>query len=305
MANKIALLLIFIIVPIILLAQGAGGQVRQPVKKQETTSTSGKKRQSSKKENSGKTKNSSQIASAKPTTQKPDESKISSESIIKSLVGNMVYVEGGIFTMGATSEQGSDANHDEKPAHRVTVSSFLIGKYEVTQEEWETVMGNNPSKFKGGKRPVENVSWSDCRQFIRKLNALTGKNFRMLTEAEWEFAARGGNKSRGYKYAGSSILDDVGWYNVNSSYTSREVGQLVPNELGIYDMSGNVWEWCVDLYGSYESGAQTNPTGASSGSDRVIRGGGWSDASYNCRVSIRLLNISDGRNGDLGLRLAL
>ena len=291
--------------PLAVFAQGAGGQVRRPVKKQETTSTPAKKRQSSKKENSDKTENSSQTASTKPSAQKPMESKPSNESIIKRLIDNMVYVEGGTFTMGAASEQGSDACSEEMPAHRVMVSSFSIGKYEVTQEEWEAVMGSNPSNFKGAKRPVENVSWSDCRQFIRKLNSLTGKNFRMLTEAEWEFAARGGNKSRGYKYAGSHILDDVGWYSSNSSSTTHDVGQLDPNELGLYDMSGNVWEWCADWYGPYESGAQTNPMGASSGSNRVYRGGSWYHAAGSCRVSYRNYYTPDLRGSNLGLRLAL
>lgn len=286
--RKELLIALMAFLPIVAFAQGAGGQVRRPVKKQQTTSTAlEKKRQTPKKD----------------SEQKP--SKPSNEAIIQRLVKNMVYVEGGTFTMGATSEQGSKAYKDENPAHQVTLSSFSICKYEVTQEEWEAVMGSNPSRFKGAKCPVESISWSDCRQFILKLNSMTGKNFRMLTEAEWEYAARGGKKSRGYKYAGSRTLDDVGWYNSNSSSTTHDVGQFDPNELGIYDMSGNVWEWCFDWYGSYESGSQTNPFGSSSGTYRVYRGGCWLNSAGECRVSFRSGNTPDFRRNYLGLRLAL
>ena len=228
----------------------------------------------------------------------------SSSGIIENLVNNMVYVEGGTFTMGATSEQGSDAYDDEKPAHQVTLSSFSIGKYEVTQEEWETVMGSNPSEYKGKKLPVENVSWDDCQEFIRKLNQMTDKQFRLPTEAEWEYAARGGSKSRGYKYAGGSDLGSVAWYEGNSGSKTHEVGQKQPNELGLYDMSGNVYEWCQDWYGDYSSSSQTNPTGPSSGSYRVFRGGGWSSLARLCRVSHRCDNAPGHRDYYLGLRLA-
>ena len=216
----------------------------------------------------------------------------------------MVYVEGGTFTMGATSEQGSEAESDEKPAHQVTLSSFSIGKYEVTQEEWEAVMGSNPSSFKGMKLPVEQVSWNDCQDFIRKLNQLTGKHFRLPTEAEWEYAARGGSKSRGYKYAGGNDIGSVAWYYGYSGSKTHEVGQKQPNELGLYDMSGNVHEWCQDWYGSYSGTSQTNPTGSSSGSIRVIRGGSWFFNARNCRVSNRNDYSPDSRDGNLGLRLA-
>ena len=299
MLRKVLMVIMMVLLPSLALAQEAGEHVIRPVKKQETSSTPAKKKQKS------KNSSSSQSSLSKPTVQKPVESKTSAESIIKRLIANMVYVEGGTFTMGATSEQGSDAESNEIPAHRVTLSSFSIGKYEVTQEEWEAVMGSNPSRFKGAKRPVVNVSWSDCRQFIRKLNSMTGKNFRMLTEAEWEFAARGGNKSRGYKYAGSQILDDVGWYGSNSSSSTHDVGQLDSNELGLYDMSGNVWEWCVDWYGSYESGSQMNPAGPSSGYYRMNRGGSWNFEARGCRVSNRCHDSPDRRDGYLGLRLAL
>ncbi len=225
--------------------------------------------------------------------------------ILDRLISNMVYVDGGTFMMGATAEQGNDAYYDEKPAHRVTLSSFRIGKYEVTQKEWQAVMGSNPSDFKGDNRPVECVSCNDCQEFIRKLNNLTARKFRLPTEAEWEFAARGGRKSRGYKYAGSNNIESVAWYDDNSSGETHDVGTKQPNELGLYDMSGNVWEWCQDWFGSYGSAPQTNPTGPSSGSNRVRRGGSWDFSAWGCRVSIRGDSTPGGRSYDFGLRLVL
>ena len=217
----------------------------------------------------------------------------------------MIAVEGSTFQMGATSEQGSDADSDEKPVHSVPLSDYYIGETEVTQELWTAVMGNNPSYYSGNpKRPVERVSWNDCQEFIKKLNQLTGKNFRLPTEAEWEYAARGGKKSLGYKYSGSDIAGVVARYDGNSSST-HDVKIKQANELGIYDMSGNVWEWCQDWYGSYNSGSQTNPTGPSSGSYRVYRGGGWNDVARSRRVSYRYYSLPDGSRTDLGLRLSL
>ena len=219
----------------------------------------------------------------------------------------MIAVEGGTFSMGATSEQGSDAFSDESPVHSVTLSDYHIGETEVMQELWQAVMGSNPSLFSGyPQRPVEWVSWNDCQTFIEKLNQLTGKNFRLPTEAEWEYAARGGNKSQGYKYSGSNTIDDVAWYTDNSSSRrTHDVKTKQANELGIYDMSGNVWEWCQDWYGSYSSGSQTNPTGPSSGSGRVHRGGSWYDGAGGCRVSDRSDYRPGNRSGNLGLRLVL
>ena len=217
----------------------------------------------------------------------------------------MVYVSGGTFTMGATSEQGFDYEVDERPAHSVTLSGYYIGKYEVTQELWEAVMGSNPSDFKGDNLPVENVSWNDVQEFLRKLNAMTGKRYRLPTEAEWEFAARGGNSSRGYKYSGSNSLGSVAWYRDNSGRGTHAVGTKSPNELGIYDMSGNVREWCQDWYGSYSSSSQRNPKGTNSGSYRVFRGGSWNYDARLCRVSIRYYNNPDLRYNSLGFRLAL
>ena len=226
--------------------------------------------------------------------------------VIQNLIANMVYVEGGTFTMGGTSEQGSDAYNDEKPTHQVTLSSFSIGKYEVTQAEWQAVMGSNPSRFTGdSRRPVENVSWNDCQEFIRKLNAMTGKRFCLPTEAEWEYAARGGNRSRGYKYAGSDYIINVAWNTDNSCSTTHPVGTKSPNELGLYDMSGNVWEWCQDWCGSYSSNSQYNPIGPASGSSRVCRGGSWCNGARRCRVSNRFNYAPGNCHSYLGLRLVL
>lgn len=224
---------------------------------------------------------------------------------VKDVSFKMISLEGGTFTMGATSEQGSDANDNEKPAHRVTLSSYYIGETEVTQALWKAVMGNNPSKFKGDYLPVECVSWDDCWTFINKLNSITGKNFRLPTEAEWEFAARGGNRSQGYKYSGSNNIDSVAWYLRNSGKGTHFVKTKAPNELGVYDMSGNVFEWCIDLYGSYSSESQTNPLGFSSGFERVLRGGCWDIYPWSCRVSYRLSHASDHLNHFSGFRLAL
>ena len=218
----------------------------------------------------------------------------------------MVTVEGGTFTMGATAEQGSDAGSEEYPTHQVTLSSYSIGQTEVTQELWQAVMGSNPSYSQGNlQHPVEQVSWEDCQTFVAELNELTGKTFRLPTEAEWEYAARGGNKSLGYKYAGSNNINEVAWYWDGTSTTIQPVATKAPNELGIYDMSGNVYEWCQDSWGSYTSGAQTNPTGPTSGSLRVDRGGSYGHDGVRCRVSHRNYYHQTLKDGHLGLRLAL
>lgn len=225
----------------------------------------------------------------------------------------MIAVEGGTFTMGATNEQGDDAYEWEKPAHTVTLSSFSIGETEVTQALWQAVMGSNPSYFNGSQKPVEEVSWNDCQDFIKKLNELTGEHFRLPTEAEWEFAARGGNKSQGYKYAGSNSADEV------ATDHNSDVATKKANELGLYDMSGSVLEWCNDWYDDYSSSSQTNPTGPESGKNHVLRGaqgGGEGHMTENCyRVSYRLSAGPDDKHwsvdddpvyrGRYGFRLAL
>lgn len=229
----------------------------------------------------------------------------------------MKSVTGGTFTMGATSEQGSDAYDNEKPTHSVTLSDYYIGETEVTQALWQAVMGTTvtqqrdkantswPLRGVGSNYPMYYISWDDCQEFIRKLNSMTGQKFRLPTETEWEYAARGGNKSKGYKYSGSNNIESVAWYTNNSSSSTHDVKTKQPNELGIYDMNGNVWEWCNDWYGNYNTNTQTNPTGPSTGSFRVFRGGSWFDDAWYCRVSNRDCNAPDLRNFILGLRLAL
>ncbi|MDR0895519.1 MAG: formylglycine-generating enzyme family protein [Prevotellaceae bacterium] len=208
------------------------------------------------------------------------------DSELKSL--EMVFVKGGTFRMGSTEEQGSDAYDHEKPVHEVTLSDFSIGKYAVTQAQWAKIMGNNPSyNAQGRNYPVERVSWDDAQEFCKRLNMLTGKSYRLPTEAEWEYAARGGNVNKGYKYSGSNNLNEAGWYNKNSDVTTHPVGQKTSNELGIYDMSGNVWEWCSDWYGEYPAIPQTDPSGSSWGSYRVLRGGCWDSSARNCRSAYR------------------
>ena len=224
---------------------------------------------------------------------------------VKGVSFQMVYVQGGTFDMGSND---SEADSREQPVHSVTLSDYYIGETEVTQQLWHAVMGSNPSYYTGNsQRPVEMVSWGECQTFICKLNALTGKNFRLPTEAEWEYAARGGNKSRGYKYSGNNTLTDVAWYYDNASSTTHLVKQKRANELGLYDMSGNVWEWCQDRYGSnyYSQSPSYNPTGPSSGYCRVFRGGGWNYNAMNCRVAYRGSLNPDNRDNNLGLRLAL
>jgi formylglycine-generating enzyme required for sulfatase activity len=216
---------------------------------------------------------------------------------------NMVYVEGGTFIMGSDK---NDAPDNTKPAHSVTLSDYYIGQTEVTQELWEAVMESNPSYFQATHNPVERVTWSDCQKFIKKLNLLTGRHFRLPTEAEWEYAARGGNRSKGYIYAGSDIIGKVAWYINNSNNKAQTVKQKYPNELGIYDMSGNVWEWCQDWYGDYSSDAQINPQGSSSGSARVIRGGSWmNDANSDCCTFGRLDLTPAATPSNLGFRITL
>ncbi len=261
----------------------------------------------------------------------------------------MIYVEGGTFTMGCTGEQGSECDDDEKPAHLVMLSGFWMGETEVTVGQfrvfvsetgyrtdaekeggaWRWMQVNGEWKWKQVKglywihdvngnarnrsednHPVLYISWNDANAFCEWLARKTGKNFRLPTEAEWEFAARGGNKSRGYKYAGSNYLNDIAWYgNINSGTTANgrthSVKTKSPNELGIYDMSGNVLEWCEDWYGGYSSASQTDPTGPESGSFRVLRGGGWFGGAQHCRVSNRIADSPGSRSNGSVFRVVL
>ena len=219
---------------------------------------------------------------------------------------DMIYVKGGTFMMGCTQEMDSNAYAHESPMHEVTLSDYYIGQIEVTQALWKNVMGNsnNPSTHKGNDLPVHNVSWDDCQLFIEKLNLMTGLNFRMPTEAEWEYAARGGVKSRGYKYAGSDNIDEVAWYKENADGKPHTFATKQPNELGIYDMSGNVFEWCYDWYGLYSVEAQVDPQGPESGPYRVFRGGGWKHVSSS-RVAYRRTTGANLDQTSIGIRLVL
>lgn len=237
--------------------------------------------------------------------------------IVNGVPFKMIHVEGGTFTMGATSKL-EEPDYDETPTHEVTLSSYFIGETPVTQALWKSVMGYNNSDFKGNDHPVEMVNWDECQEFLVKLNLRTGKRFRLLTEAEWEFAARGGKKSRGFVYSGSDTVDEVAWYDDDEigKVSTHPVKQKKPNELGIYDMSGNVNEWCEDWYDDYWFDPLTNPKGPSSGSYRVFRGGGWNQIDNACRVSWRGRREPNGlfdsdlpstysQLNNLGLRLAL
>ena len=216
----------------------------------------------------------------------------------------MKYVDGGTFMMGA-SDNDVEADDDEKPAHKVRLDSYYIGETQVTQDLWQAVMGNNPSQWEGDRLPVETVSWNDCLGFIKKLNSLTGKTFALPTEAQWEFAARGGNKSKGYKYSGSDNLDEVACYEDNSNYRTHMVAAKKPNELGLYDMTGNLWEWCNDWLDEnyYSNSPEDNPKGPNSGNYRVLRGGCWSRKCKRCRVVCRGYGVNRGNGA--GFRLAL
>ena len=274
----IVLLLLLVLTPCMALAQVSGGQITR--KPQKNTVSNNKKQ--------GISKNSAS-SSGNSRTKK---------SIINNIIKNMVLVTGGSFSMGGTSEQEGETRSNEKPVHQVTISSFYINKYEVTVEEWNAVMGIEPRNHLDDKKPISNISWNDCQDFINKLNQLTGKRFRLPTEAEWEYAARGGRKTNNYMYSGSNHE----YYVAAGHHTN--VGSLRSNELGLYDMSGNVWEWCQDIYGPYESSPQANPRGAISGSTRVIRGGGFTSLLSDYRVSSRWGENPNSSIKDIGFRLA-
>lgn len=217
---------------------------------------------------------------------------------------SMVLVKGGTFLMGCSPTKDGNCQNDETPTHWVTLSDFYMGKFEVTQKEWNVIMGTNPSENKGCDNcPVEKVSWQDTQQFISKLNSLTESKYRLPTEAEWEYAARGGATRQGLKYSGSNILDEVAWFISNSGRKTHPVGGKKANSLGLYDMSGNVWEWCSDYYGSFSGSAQINPKGPNIGSYRMLRGGSWiQDASYS-RSANRNKTIPTYTGNDVGFRI--
>lgn len=225
--------------------------------------------------------------------------------LVKGIGFNMIRVEGGSFMMGATAEQGTTVEEVERPIHKVVLSSYYIGETEVTQSLWKAVMGENPSHFIDSEKPVESISWQDCQRFINKLNELTGLCFRLPTEAEWEFAARGGNRSKGYRFSGSSDIEQVAWVLSNSKDATHRVKQKKANELGLYDMSGNVLEWCQDVLCRYKSAEAHNPCGKAKSEFRVNRGGSFCNSAGRCRVSFRNASAYKNSSPILGLRLAL
>lgn len=219
----------------------------------------------------------------------------------------MMLVKAGTFKIGATSEMKDVTPFEEEPSHDVTLTKdYYLGTTEVTQELWEAVMGSNPSAIKGPKMPVVNVSWDDCQAFVKKLCELTGKKFRLPTEAEWEYAARGGSKSHRLQHSGSIYVERVAWYKSNSDGTLHQVCTMDKNELGFHDMNGNVWEWCQDGHATYPAEAQTDPCAQADSTEiYVIRGGGWNSGQSDCRYTSRNGYLRTSNNADLGLRLAL
>lgn len=257
------------------------------------------------------TGNNSQISSG---------SNLSNSDFIETAAGlnmKMIFVEGGDFLMGATSEQGSEADSDEQVIRRVKLDSYYIGECEVTQAQWAKIMGTSiyQQASKAGQsstygvgpdNPMYYVSWEEAMAFCRELSRMTGRTYCLPTEAQWEYAARGGKKADGSKYSGSWSIDAVAWYDGNSGSSTHQVKYKRPNGLGIYDMSGNVWEWCADWYSNtYNVNETTNPVGPSSGSNRVLRGGGWGSYAKNCRVASRCYNTPGSRNGTYGFRVVV
>ncbi len=255
------------------------------------------------------------------TVQSVSNSSVKATCTVKVIKETRTFTVGGVtFTMklveAGTFQMGGTGNYEGKPIHSVTISKdYYMGETEVTQALWKAVTGYSPTSDVyyswsstyglGDNYPAYYISYEDVQSFITKLNDLTGENFRMPTEAEWEFAARGGNKSKGYTYSGSNIIGDVAWYNGNSSSKTHAVKTKAANELGIYDMSGNVWEWCSDWKGTYSSSAQTDPTGPTTGTNRMFRGGSWYDIAEGCRCANRSYGIPSLRSHNLGVRLAL
>ncbi len=242
------------------------------------------------------------------TTGVSESSPVASKQQKEGIEPRMIDIQGGNFLMGS-----DEMDEEERPIHRVSISSFKMGKFPVTQSGWEAIMGHNPSEFRDPNSPVENVSWEDCQRFIEALNTKTQKSYRLPTEAEWEFAARGGIRSKAYPYAGSKDLDQVAWYKKNAGNGTRTVGLKEGNELGLLDMSGNVWEWCQDFYGKdyyhtcknlAEEGEVKDPKGPVEGREKVIRGGSWKSGPSGCHVAYRLYDAPHNRYNVVGLRLA-
>ena len=218
----------------------------------------------------------------------------------------MILVKGDTYVMGASLLQGGE-NKDEQVTHNVTLGDFYICTTQVTQELWNAIIENNPSKIKDKNLPVTNVSWNDCQDFIKRLNDITGMKFRLPTEAEWEFAAKGGQKGKlnGYKYSGSNTITNIMWYSKNSGNRPHEVSSKQSNELGLFDMSGTVWQWCSDWYASYDTSQSFNPNGPIDGIEKVCRGGSFMSEAKECRVSIREKDMPNEISEDVGFRIVL
>ena len=321
---KKLLLFVLLFSPLSIYAQVSGGQITRREKKKQSTHVQKQNKtskiSSSIKELKRKQEEVELEANRKARDEEERIRKVKEEQKrleeekkrpITNLINNMVFVEGGTFIMGANSEdekiklQNGRSYRYSKPPHEVHLSNFYIGKYEVTQEEWQYVIGTNPSHFYGAKRPVENVNWNDCQVFINKLNQITGKKFRLPTEAEWEYAARGGCNYYN-RYSGSNDTPyEVAWYRDISKQTTHNVGEKAPNKLGIYDMSGNVEEWCDDVWLKYRKGTWTNPHFSIGGTSRVCRGGSWNSFVTDLLVCLHVGEIPSTRKETIGLRLAL
>jgi formylglycine-generating enzyme required for sulfatase activity len=245
--------------------------------------------------------------STKQVAAKPEmETKLA--EVVRSIESKMVSIQGGSFTMGCVNPQDSECYYWEKPRHTVSVSSYYLGKYPVTVKEWKAVMGTTPNSSKNcSECPMENITWYEAMEFISKLNQLTGKYYRLPTEAEWEYAAKGGNMSHGYKFPGSNDPKHVAWYDSISGGVSHPVGQKQPNELGLYDMGGNVWQWCSDWFDDkyYSNSPSNNPQGPSAGNNyRCVRGGSWWGPVIDCRSCNRDRYPPDAKDDDVGFRIA-
>jgi len=225
------------------------------------------------------------------------------DNIFQELMSNMVMVNGGTFDMGATLEQEKDYWENELPVHQVDIDRFKICKYPVSQKLWYAIMGENPSFFKNAEAPVESITWFECQKFIELLSKIMGIKFSLPTEAQWEYASRGGNSSKFYKFSGCGEINDVTWYSENSGFGTKPIGQKKANELGLYDMSGNIWEWCQDWFASYSALPQVNPICEVKTNNKVIRGGSWSSGKDYCRITSRQFMNPLMKQNFLGFRL--
>ncbi len=244
---------------------------------------------------------------AKHSSQKAEPLDAKTAEIVKEIDAQMIAVKGGNFTMGCVNQQDTECINWEKPRHTVTISDFKIGKFDVTQKQWKVIMGTTPSGKYCPECPVVNVTWFEAQEFINKLNQLTGKNYRLPTEAEWEYAAKGGSKSHGFRYSGSDDASQVAWYDSIISKEIHPVGTKKSNELGVYDMSGDVWQWCSDWFDAkyYMASPSNNPMGPSTTKVKVVRGGSWWGPMRDCRTANRDNFPPESKDDDVGFRLVI